>query len=82
METQNLFAKLLNTLQPDLVDFSLCGYTAAFDALPCDMQDLRDARRKHIAAFEAWSQQAELSAAPLTAKLEDDDVLGNVKACR
>ena len=49
------------------------------------MQDLQDARRKRSAAvdaFEAWSQQAALSALPGAAKLTDEDVLGMVKASR
>jgi hypothetical protein len=82
METQNLFAKLQGTFQSNPVAIWLCNCTVAFNAPTCDLQNQKDARRKHISDLGAWGQKDDLCAPPITAKLEAADPLGIRKACR
>ena len=85
MDAQNRFGQLLDTVLREPVTITRHGRTAAFMISPRDMQDLQDARRKRSAAvdaFEAWSQQAVVSALPAAAELTDEDVVGMVKASR
>ena len=85
VDVQNRFGQLLDTVLREPVTITRHGRTAAFMISPRDMQDLQDARHKRSAAvdaFEAWSQQAAVSALPAAAKLTDEEVLGMVKASR
>ena len=85
VDAQNRFGQLLDTVLREPVTITRHGRTAAFMISPRDMQDLQEARHKRSAAvdaFEAWSQQAAVSALPAAAKLTDEEVLGMVKASR
>lgn len=85
VDAQNRFGQLLDKVLREPVTITRHGRTAAFMISPRDMQDLQDSRHKRSAAvdaFEAWSQQAAVSALPAAAKLTDEDVLGMVKASR
>lgn len=85
MDAQNRFGQLLDTVQREPVTITRHGRTAAFMISPRDMQDLQDARRKRIAAaeaFEAWSQRAAASVLPAAADLTDEVVVKMVKASR
>jgi len=85
MDAQNRFGQLLDTVQREPVTITRHGRIAAFIISPRDMQDLQDARRKRIAAvdaFDAWSQNAAASALPAAASLADEEVTALVEASR
>lgn len=85
MDAQNRFGQLLDTVQREPVTITRHGRTAAFIISPRDMQDLQNARRKRVAAaeaFDVWSQLAAASALPAAAQLTDESVVSMVKAAR
>jgi antitoxin Phd len=84
-EAQNRFGQLLDTVQRETVAITRHGRPAAFIVSPQEMDELLDARRrrsKAIADLEAWSAQAQKSAAPDAAALTDEEVTRLVHEAR
>ena len=82
VQAQNRFGQLLDTVLREPITITRHGRAAAFIVSPHDMDELIDARRKRskaVAEFEAWSEQARLSALPAAAELTDEDVVRLVK---